>query len=40
MDTDKGKLKYLERETCPSVILSTTNLLRTILGSNPGLHSE
>ena len=39
LDTDNGKLKYW-RETCPSVILSTRNLLRTRLGLNPGLHSE
>jgi len=28
------------RKTCPSAILSTTNLLRTSLGLNSGLHSE
>ena len=28
------------RETCPSVILTTTNLLRTILGLNPGFYSR
>jgi len=38
MFTDLGKPKY--SETCPSATLSNSDLTRTDLGSNPGLHGK
>jgi hypothetical protein len=35
-----GETRSTRRKTCPSVTLPTTNLTRTDLGSNPGLHDE
>jgi hypothetical protein len=38
-DTDQEN-RRIWRRICPSAILSTTNLTRTALGVNPGLHGE
>jgi len=37
--TDSERPKYSQK-TCPTATLSTTNLIWTDLGSNPGLRGE
>jgi hypothetical protein len=38
-DTDRGKLKYFEKNTC-NATLSTTNTIWFGLGLKPGLHDD
>jgi hypothetical protein len=39
-DTDRGKLKYWRKKTCPSATEYTTNLTRIDLGWNPSPCGE
>jgi hypothetical protein len=38
--TERGKPKHWEKKNCPSATLSTTNLTRIGLGSNPTLQGD